>query len=195
MEYFVPYYAEDAGKLGANPSYKPFINVYVDAGDDVPVEESAPAMNSPEPADPTLQTAVVLPNSVASRVEDAISSLLYQLDDTLEKRLAVARWIRDHPTEAAHIKPGQVAQILEKVTFSLDQAAVAGDLAASMERANMLTCAHVAAAMRVCKYQATDIAKAMPFVNDPQNKQQVLDEIELKFERDSVENVFARSLL
>jgi len=179
---FDPHYAEDSGKIGANATYTPILNAY-----------DAELIAPPE----THQSGVVTPNfddasNANQGVGSDISSLLNRMDDALDKRLAVGEWIRDHPSQAPHLTPEQVSQILTKVTFSLDQPVVAGEVAAGMEASHTLTCAHVAAAMRVCKYQATDVAKAMgSFVNDPQNKQQVLDEIEFSFECAGVDKVFA----
>ena len=116
------------------------------------------------------------------------------MGDSYDKRRTLGEWVRDHPAEAARFTPDQVEQILSVVSFSLDQPAVAGEIAAGMEASNSLTCAHVVAAMRVCRYQSSDVAKTMvPFVKDPQNKQAVLEQVEFTYERDAVEKCFRRA--
>jgi len=91
------------------------------------------------------------------------------------------------------LTPDDVSSILSKVTFSLDQASVAGEIAAGFERSENMTCAHIVSAMRACKYSATDVAKAMaPHASDPQNKMAVLDMLDYSFEKDDVAKFFRK---
>ena len=108
------------------------------------------------------------------------------MDDSYDKRLAVGEWARRNPRDAAALSPSDVEHIMSAVSFSLDQPAVAGEIAAAMGR-SFLTCAHVVAAMRVAKYQQVDVAKTMvPVVADPQNQEIVLNEIDFDFEKSGV---------
>ena len=170
-------YSEDRGRLGPEPRYQPVVNTFD------PPSPSAPAAYS------TANT-VALPGEQPS---GGISSLFLSLDDSYDKRKAVGEWVRDNPESALKLTPDDVSSILSKVTFSLDQASVAGEIAAGFERSGNLTCAHIASAMRTCKYSSSDVATAMaPFASDPQNKGAVLDLLDYSFEKDDVAKYFRK---
>jgi hypothetical protein len=96
--------------------------------------------------------------------------------DSHNQATAVKKWTQENPTEAAALTPGDTAKVLSKVTFSLNQAPVAKELAVGIGRTGQLTCAHVVAAMKECSLHKKDVAYYMvPHVNDPQNKDTVLN--------------------
>lgn len=188
-------YSEDRGRLGPEQRYQPVVNAF----DDFAIASSASNSTSPAPSAPAVPiTPTTAPDNTAfSSQEQAagggISSLLSSLDDAYDKRKAVGEWIRDHPYSASKLTPDEVSSILSKVTFSLDQASVAGEIAAAFERSENLKCAHIVSAMRTCKYSATDVAKAMaPYASDPQNKEAVLDMLDYSFEKDDVAKFFRK---
>ena len=92
--------------------------------------------------------------------------------------------MRDHPLEAASLTPSDVGAVLSEVTFSLQQGAVAKELATGIGCSGgipggALTCEHVAAAIRASSsLQKEEVANCMaPYVNDPQNKDVVQNEM------------------
>ena len=188
-------YSEDRGRLGPEQTYQPVVNTF----DDFAIASGASNSTSPAPSAPAAPIApTALDNTAFSSQEQAaagggISSLLSSLDDAYDKRKAVGEWIRDNPDGATKLTPDEVSSILSKVTFSLDQASVAGEIAAGFERSENLKCAHIVSAMRTCKYSTTDVAKAMaPYASDPQNKEVVLDMLDYSFEKDDVAKFFRR---
>lgn len=195
-------FSEDKGRLGPAPSYQPVINAF----DASTLHPSSPGISTGTTtfATPSAQPIKLLSelgttdlsstsnnNGMNQEVGVGISSLLLSVENAYDKRKAVGEFVRDHPARAAKLSPDEVAQILSKVTFSLDQPSVAGELAAVFERSGGMSCAHIVAAMRTCKYSMTDVAKAMaPYANDPQNKDAVLDQLDYSFERDDVAKYF-----
>lgn len=195
------HYAEDRGRLGPEPRYQPVVNTF----DNFAVASTAAGtLTSPAPSAPAAPTAAAaaataglgtttfLP-SEEQAPGGGMSSLLTSLDDAYDKRKVVGEWIRDHPESASKLTPEEISSILLKVTFSLDQASVAGEIAAGFERSENLTCAHIVSAMRTCKYSATEVAKAMaPYASDPQNKEAVLNMLDYSFEQDDVAKFFRK---
>ena len=187
-------YSEDKGRLGPEQTYQPVVNTF----DDFAIASGANNSTSPAPSVPAAPSApTALDNTAFSSQEQAsgggISSLLSSLDDAYDKRRTVGEWIRDYPDGASKLTPDEVSNILSKVTFSLDQASVAGEIAAGFERSENLKCAHIVSAMRTCKYSATDVAKAMaPYASDPQNKETVLDMLDYSFEKEDVAKFFRK---
>ena len=181
MEYGVNTFVvgEDAGTVGSgNSSYTPVVNFFDPS--------KAPSTEADIVIDTVSQS--ILPSSDLS----VVKSILSAMDKTYDKRYAVGQWVREHPGEAASLSPSDIGQVLkEGVSFSLDQPAVAAELAAGFERSGSLTCRHVVEAMRASEYQKTDVAKSMiPFVSDPINKEIVLKEIEFEFEKQTVAAYF-----
>jgi hypothetical protein len=112
--------------------------------------------------------------------------------DSYDKRESVKKWMRLHPVESRYLTPDDVAKALSKITFSLDQAAVAADIAKGMSTyGGSVTCQHILAAMGACKNSEADVAKEMaPYASDPQNRDEVVSKIPLTFQRNDVENRF-----
>lgn len=167
---------EDSGTVGSNPPYVPYIH--------------AVNMSSAAPVLPENPVAAVEP-VVASG--GRVDSLLASLDQSFDRRLTVGEWVRDNPGAAAQLSPDQVGQILSKISFSMEQASVASEIAAGMENTNSLTCQHIRSAMQACPYAMAEVAKALaPTVRDPENKATVLELVEYSFERDTVSRAFAQ---
>ena len=123
--------------------------------------------------------------------DSSFDQFLSSVEGSYDKRQAVGRYVRNNPEKASQLTPDQVAQILSKVDFSLEQASVAREIAAGFERSNGFTCDHITSALGVCKYAVTDVAKALaPYANDPQNKDKVLDLIDFSFEKGDVAKFF-----
>mmetsp|Transcript_27643 Transcript_27643/g.79794 ORF Transcript_27643/g.79794 Transcript_27643/m.79794 type:complete len:682 (-) Transcript_27643:40-2085(-) len=181
-------YSEDRGRLGPEPRYQPVVNTF-----DNTTLLSSDGTDPPSPSAPAAQHAATTITFSEEQSNGGVTSLLSSLDDAYDKRKAVGEWIRDHPDGALKLTPDDVSSILSKVTFSLDQASVAGEIAAGFERSGNLTCAHIVSAMRTCKYSMSDVAKAMaPFANDPQNKGAVLDQLDYSFEKGDVAKYFRK---
>lgn len=192
-------FSEDKAHLGPAPSYQPVINVF---GTSDNIQSSSPGTTETQPtsnlSSPFFDGG---PNEKSSNdgmnhgqeSTAGIATLLSSLENAYDKRKVVGEFVRDHPAQAAKLSPEEVAQILSKVTFSLDQASVAGEIAAGFERSGTMTCAHIVAAMRACEYSKTDVAKAMaPCASDPQNRSIVLDHLEYTFEKDDVAKYFRK---
>ena len=161
---------EDAGAVGENPHFQPLVNTF----ESLSYEDTTP---------PSTEGTVGEAKS--------IDLLLKDMEDSFDRRQTVSKWMRDHPLEASLLTPKQVKDILSAVPFSLDQPSVAAEIAVGIGNKHNLTCEHVLGAVEVCTYQQVDVAKAMaPFVNDPQNKQSVLNQIEFSFEREAVSKCF-----
>ncbi len=135
---------------------------------------------------------IVFTDTVESSNNDAImDELLKEMDDSFEKQRTVGQWVRKYPAQAQNLSPSDFARILDKVTFSLDKNAVVGELVVAFQGTRKLTCAHVVATMESCSFQKTDVAKLMaPHVNDPENKEAVLEQIDFLFEREEVSTKF-----
>ena len=119
--------------------------------------------------------------------------LLTALDTSVDKRLTVGAWIRDHPTRADHLTPEQVGLIFSKIQFALEQPSIAVELVDCLKQ--NLTCAHVCAAVKSCPYQQAEVARIMaPFVQDPNHKDSILALIDRGFERAKLAEVCFPSL-
>ena len=165
-------HGEDAGALGEPPTFQPIVNTFSHAI----VQNNTPAASAGEIGESKLPSTTTRKKS--------LEKLLVDMDMSFDKRLTVGEWCRDHRQEAIELKPADLETILGKVTFSLDQPAVVGELAAAFEGTGKLTCSHVAAAMNACPYQKADVAKLMaPHVRDPENKERVLNLIDFDYER------------
>jgi hypothetical protein len=111
--------------------------------------------------------------------------------DSHNQATVVKKWMQENPTDAAALTPEDTAKVLSKVSFSLNQASVAKELAVGIGSTGQLTCAHVVAAMKECSLQKKDVAECMaPHVNDPHNKDAVFNEIEFVSERSAVAKGF-----
>ena len=122
-----------------------------------------------------------------------VVSLAHVMDmtDSHDQVTAVKHWMAENPTDAAALTPQDTAKVLSQVTFSLNKASVAKELAIGIGRTGNLTCAHVVAAMMECSFQKKDVAECMaPHVNDPHNKNAVLSGIEFLSERTAVAKGF-----
>jgi hypothetical protein len=172
--------SDDTGAVGgSNPTYIPMVHAFT--------------MDS---ASHSTATATPLPVATAEAEVDTagqLDALLASLDHSFDRRLTVGEWVRDNPLAASQLTPSEVGQILAKVTFTLDQASVASEIAAGMESTTTLTCQHVKEAMLACPYAKAEVAKSMvATVQDPENKDIVLDLIDYSFERDDVQREFVR---
>jgi hypothetical protein len=158
---------------GNNPEAS--VAVLVDSPESLSFASSAVEANSTIPLVPSL----------ASYMENS---------DSFDKRESVNKWMRSHPMESSLLTPDDVAEALSKITFSLDQSAVAADIAKGMiTHGGSVTCQHIIAAMGVCKNSEADVAKEMaPYVSDPQNKGEVVSKIPMTFQRNDVENRFMK---
>jgi hypothetical protein len=131
-----------------------------------------------------------IPSSGATETS-AIDTLLETIDNELDKRLAIGQWVRNYPVRAQLLSPDDFRSILTKVTFSLDQASVVGELVAAFEGSNKLTCQHIVLTMSACQYQKTEVASIMaPYASDPHNKESVLAELDYSFDKNSVSGKF-----
>ena len=160
---------EDAGVVGETPLYQPVVQTFSS-----PIADG----NILKPSSSSI------PTYTGDEVSINIDQLLQEMDTSFDKRLVVGTWLRNHSTEKRYLTPNDFGRILSKVTFSLDQPAVVGELVASLEGTDCLTCAHTIAAMKVCPYQKTEVAKLMaPHVRDPEHKNMVLQQIDFEYEK------------
>jgi hypothetical protein len=152
--------------------------------------DKQPKYSNPPAGNPAFApsvTAVPPPTRVVPLVH------VVETTDSHDQVRAVKNWMQANPTDAAALTPEDTAKVLSKVTFSLNQASVAKELAVGIggSSAGQLTCAHVAAAMKECSLQKKDVAECMvPHVNDPHNKDAVLNGMEFFSERDAVAKCF-----
>ena len=118
-------------------------------------------------------------------------ALLSALDSGYYKDQEVAKWASANTALAAALSPGQVKEVLQKVSFSLEQAGVAASLARAI---SPVTCAHVTAAVEACPFAKAGVIGAMaPYVTDAQNSGSLL-EVVYAFERDSLKAKFGTAL-
>lgn len=126
---------------------------------------------------PPVAPAVVVP-SLASYVEKSTDG-----------PKAIREWMREYPTAGSSLHPADVAAALSHVSFSLEHGPAAKEIAIGMGSA--LTCQHVVAAMHECQHSVADVATVMvPYVSDPQNKEMVLSQITLSFQREDIAKLF-----
>eukprot|EP00521_Asterionellopsis_glacialis_P013526 CAMPEP_0195292772 /NCGR_PEP_ID=MMETSP0707-20130614/10815_1 /TAXON_ID=33640 /ORGANISM="Asterionellopsis glacialis, Strain CCMP134" /LENGTH=633 /DNA_ID=CAMNT_0040353337 /DNA_START=352 /DNA_END=2253 /DNA_ORIENTATION=- len=148
----------------------------------------------PPPTNPSFQTST--PPVIAPVLDTVPVIPLAQVVEEAElhrQEEVVQSWISEHPDKAAALRPEDVADVLSKVSFSLQKTSIAKVLASGMHNTNSLTCAHVVAAMDACRFDKTEVAKSMaPYVNDPHKKDDVLNALDLSFERTSVSMCFAQ---
>ena len=152
--------SEDSGTVGgANPPYIPMVHAVAIGSPSLTTTNALPVVQA--------EAEVDSPGAGGS----SVPSLLESLDHSLDKRLTVGEWVRAHPVAAARVSPTNVHQILAKISFSLEQASVAAEIAAGLESATALTCEHVRQALLACPYARADVAKAMvPTVRDPDSR-------------------------
>ena len=200
--------AEDGGSIvpalvitggsDMNAFYQPVVNTFSsmpESKNNFPAEISSAAGTSTFPSmsenlEGSDSTNIHQDPSVQGQ-DSSFDQFLSSVEGSYDKRQAVGRYVRNHPEKASQLTPDQVAQILSKVDFSLEQASVAREIAAGFERSNGFTCDHITSALGVCKYAVTDVAKALaPYANDPQNKDKVLDLIDFSFEKGDVAKFF-----
>jgi len=125
-------------------------------------------------------------------VQSSLDELLQKMDESFDKRLIVGQWIRNHLHQAQQLSPSDFKDILEKVTFSLDQPSVVKELVTAFEGASNLTCQHIVSTMNTCNYQKVEVASIMaPFVSDLQNTEKVLNELEFSFDKKMVLQKFS----
>lgn len=181
-----------------NAFYQPVVNTFSsmpESKNNFPAEISSAAGTSTFPSmsenlEGSDSTNIHQDPSVQGQ-DSSFDQFLSSVEGSYDKRQAVGRYVRNNPEKASQLTPDQVAQILSKVDFSLEQASVAREIAAGFERSNGFTCDHITSALGVCKYAVTDVAKALaPYANDPQNKDKVLDLIDFSFEKGDVAKFF-----
>jgi hypothetical protein len=151
-----------------------------------------PKFSNPPAGNPafTPPMAYVSPAQVSSIHVVPLAHVVEKTDSHNQVK-AVKNWMQENPTDAAALTPEDTAKVLSKVTFSLNQASVAKELAVGIGSTGKLTCAHVVAAMKESSLQKKDVAECMaPHVNDPHNKDAVLSGIEFLSERTAVAKGF-----
>ncbi|CAJ1947151.1 unnamed protein product [Cylindrotheca closterium] len=153
---------------------------------------SGPAAHTTSTSSSYQETIPMVPaEPMAPQGSSAVESLLDKLDNEFDKRMTVGIWVREHPSQAHLLSPIDFGSILSKVTFSLDQPSVVGELLAAFEGSNNLTCQHILAVMNTCQYQKTEVAAMMaPYARDPENKESVLANLDYSFDRNSVSAKF-----
>uniref|UniRef100_A0A7S1TRZ8 Arrestin C-terminal-like domain-containing protein n=2 Tax=Phaeomonas parva TaxID=124430 RepID=A0A7S1TRZ8_9STRA len=148
-------------------AYGTVVNVQDAGGEDkatVCVEPLQPVMgvwNAPIPAAaPTTAGAI---------------ELAATMDAGLDKIEALDTWCFHNRGAAASFTPDDVALVMSKVVFSMEQTGAAKTLASHM---GQCTCAHVAAAVGACSFSKFDVTAAMaPWITDKRNKETVLSQL------------------
>lgn len=180
---------EVADQMFCNPSFQPVVNVFGTQATDNHSQDATPPPQTYPLAPITSNSGETKP--VETGDSNAVENLLQELDRSFDKRKVVGDFVKYHPTEASVLSPDDFGQILSKILLTFEQTSVAGELAVGLQNSNMLTCAHVVAAMQSCKYCKFDTAKVMcPCVNDPRNSEMVLNELDYKFEREELTTYF-----
>mmetsp|Transcript_1515 Transcript_1515/g.4098 ORF Transcript_1515/g.4098 Transcript_1515/m.4098 type:complete len:134 (+) Transcript_1515:1885-2286(+) len=97
------------------------------------------------------------------------------MDAGLDKIEALDTWCFHNRGAAASFTPDDVALVMSKVVFSMEQTGAAKTLASHM---GQCTCAHVAAAVGACSFSKFDVTAAMaPWITDKRNKETVLSQL------------------
>jgi hypothetical protein len=126
----------------------------------------------------------------------ALNQLLKEMERSMDVRRTVGEWAKKNPQYVQSLTPHDLETILQNVTFSLDQTSVIGELLANSTRFDYATygdvktwtCAHIVAAMNVCKYQKVEVAQLMaPHVKDPENKEIVFKQMDFAYEQKLVQ--------
>ena len=134
--------------------------------------------------------AVAVP--VACSVGTSTDTLIAALHSEPDKPQAVLHWAHSNPAALDALDPRELSRVLSAVPLSLDQTAVAQQLAHCMGRSR-LTCAHIAETARTSTFFGTDIAIAMaPYAGDPGNAEVILQSV-ASFDRDRVLKAFTIS--
>lgn len=108
--------------------------------------------------------------------------------ESFDKIKVIETYAHEYPREAKTLTPAEITKTMSQITFSLDHEKAATTIAKAM---GTVKCAHIVAAMQACPDSGTDVAKAMaPFCSDYQNKQMVLDQITLSFQREDIARLF-----
>lgn len=160
------------------------------------VSQPVSSFASLEPSHDFASDNTIAPPSTTTATASSppLDDLLNSLERSYDARETVGKWIRDHPGAVPNFTPQNMGDVLKKVTFSLDQTSVVGELMAAWGRSGgKLTCAHVVEVMQACPYQKKEVAELMvPSVGDPQNKDAVLNELDFSFYKESVEKLFPK---
>jgi hypothetical protein len=120
-----------------------------------------------------------------------LDGLLRAMEDSPDNRAIVHDWIQSHPGKANQLLPQHVAAIVSRVSFSLDRMEILKELVTAVNKQSALTCEHILAVMEVCPFEKAEVARLMaPSVNDPENKELVLNQIEWQLEREAVDRLF-----
>jgi hypothetical protein len=123
---------EDAAMVGAVIPFAPVVNTFQSLPKQ-PVKSSKPG--------------AAAKRGSSSGHKNKFRKLVKNMDDSLDKGLAVGNWIKKNSREASCLSPAEVQEVIEHVSFSLEQPSVAAELAAGFENTNNLTCDHVVKAM------------------------------------------------
>jgi len=121
------------------------------------------------------------------------NELLSRMAIEYDSRLAVDKWIKEYPMVASSLTPDEFGGVLKKVTFSLEQAAVARELASGMKNGS-LSVDHIVASTEACPFSKVEIIKVMaPHVSDPERKDIVLSGL-YSYEKVEASKMFAIGL-
>jgi len=154
-----------------------------------------PAVNPEFMSDPFMSTLnepeSELPSPIPVEREVVSLDRVVKEADSSNQVQEVEQWMQDYPAEAAALTPDDVTKVISNVSFLLQKTTVAEKLGVGIGHTGNLTCAHVVAAIRACSLQKEELVKSMaPLVNDPHNKDTVLNEFHFSFERDHVAKHF-----
>ena len=185
---------EDTNQAAIVPSATGSANIYdhEDGGSSENNYEYSPqVVTFPSLAISNEETNASIPVSVSTNEvshETAYNKLMEKISNEYDIRLAVDAWVKEFPMAAKNLTPEQVAGVLKKVIFSLEQAAVARELTCGIGQ--RLTTAHIDAAMQACPYSKLEVLRVMaPYCSDPENKEKLLDHL-YKFEREEASKYF-----
>ena len=165
---------DDSGNAGAQYTYQPQVLMFSDN------------TNTNTGASP-FSSAPEMTNEVDHGT--AYSSLLASMDAEYDSRAAVDKWIKEYPSAASSLTPGEFAGVLKKVLLSMEQASVARELASGMASGSLLT-DHIVASMQACPFTKMEIVRVLaPYVSDPERKEVVLSNM-YSYERNEASMLF-----
>jgi hypothetical protein len=120
----------------------------------------------------------------------AYNKLLEDMKMEYDARLTVDKWIKQYPSVASSLTPGEFAGVLKQILFSLEQATIARELTSGFKNNGRLTTEHINAALEACPYSKMEIVRVMaPYVSDPENKATVLEQL-YSFEKEEAAKFF-----
>ncbi len=185
---------EDTNQMAILPSATGSANICDQEDQGIYYEYSPQVVTFPSLANVNEEINASMPVSVSTNEvshETAYNKLMEKVSNEYDTRLAVDAWIKEFPMAASNLTPDEVAGVLKKVIFSLEQAAVARELTYGIGQ--RLTTAHADAAMQACPYSKLEVLRVMaPYCSDPENKEKLLDHL-YEFERDEASKFFLKT--